>query len=111
MIAVDEFVVDGARIGQNAQPAERISALVNADHLLWDRLAADAVETVASSDEVADDLMRFPGLVVAQPWLIAHEAVQANILRFVDDVPASSLSRHKIFLNFGLTIDTNADAS
>src|SRR5262249_37409596 len=112
MVAVDEFVVDRTRIGQNAQPTERINALINADHLLWDGLAADAVEAIASTNEVTDDLMRFAAFVVAQSSLVAQEAVQANVFRFEDDVATRNpLSNHEILLNFCLPIDANADAS
>ena len=56
-VGVDQLVVDGRRIGEDAEPAEGIDALVDADRLLRDRLAADAVEAVAAGDEVAVDLV------------------------------------------------------
>ena len=36
VVGVDQLVVDGRHVGQDAEPAERIDALVDADHVLRD---------------------------------------------------------------------------
>ena len=57
MERVDELVARGRRLGEDAQPAERIDPLVDCQHAGRNRRTADAVKSVAAGDEVAVDLV------------------------------------------------------
>src|SRR5215813_1406208 len=53
VMGVNQFVRGGRRLRQNAEPAKRIDALVLREHAGGQAGAADAMKTVATSDEVA----------------------------------------------------------
>ena len=58
VVGVDEFFRRRRRFGENAQPAERIHAIESGENAFGQRRAADAMITVAASDEIADEFAR-----------------------------------------------------
>ena len=66
---VDELVRHRRRVGQQAEPAERIYALVRRQRAGRDALPAHAVEAVAAGDEVARELMLGSAVAVAHDRL------------------------------------------
>src|SRR6185295_5647977 len=61
---VDQLVPGRRHIGQDAQPAERIDALVSAELARRNAAAADAVIAVAARDEVAFEASRLAAMCV-----------------------------------------------
>src|ERR1700688_3954111 len=58
VVRVDQFVADWRRLRQDPEPAERIDPLEGLDRRRLYAGAADAVEAVATGDEIASNLMR-----------------------------------------------------
>src|SRR5262249_24527574 len=56
MAHIDQLLRHRRRVGEEAEPAERIDPLELADRLRRHALARDAVEAIAAGDEVARDL-------------------------------------------------------
>ncbi|MDT4885343.1 hypothetical protein FQZ97_1215680 [compost metagenome] len=81
MVGVDQLVVDRWSIGQQPEPAERIDALVLAQHASRNALARDAVEAVATGDVVAVDALQLAILLVGDVRLLALQFVQLDVLR------------------------------
>src|SRR5271170_2925148 len=70
------------------------------------RASANAVRAVASGDEIASDLLAFPGLDVAQKRSLPIRAVDRNVSGFIDDRRAGALTRiPQVLGQFGLAID------
>src|SRR3984957_906674 len=57
MVGIDKFVADRWRLRQDSEPAERIDSLKGLDRRRLHAGAADAMESVATGDEVAGDLV------------------------------------------------------
>ena len=79
MVGIDQLFTDGRRVGKQPQPAERVLALVGAQHARGDRLATDAVETVAAGDVVAGDGVAGAVLGVADDRLGGVDAIEADV--------------------------------
>ena len=55
MAGVDQLLVRRRRIGQDAEPPERIGPIEDREHAVGDRRPADAVEAVTAGDQVGFD--------------------------------------------------------
>ena len=86
MIGVDELVVARRHVGEDAEPAERIDALISRAGAVGDRLAARPVEAVAAGDEVAVDALPAPSVRVGDGRRIAVDVVQRHVGRLADDL-------------------------
>jgi hypothetical protein len=80
---IDEFLRHRRRVGQQAEPAERVDPLEGLDDL-GDGVPAGAVKTVAPRDEVARNLVFLAVLAKAHPRLGIPEIVEAHVLDLVD---------------------------
>jgi hypothetical protein len=108
VVAVDQLGIDRRRIGEDAEPSERIDPLEGVEHLRRDGLAAHAVEAVAPGNEIARDLVRLPALAVAQPRPLASDPVEAHILSLVDNLGAGGgMGVHQVLLHLGLAVDAD----
>ena len=82
MQAVYEFGRRRRRIGQNAQPCERIRTLIDADVRGGNRRPANTMKPVAAGDEIASNLVRF--IIFPEPDLRLRrfEIVHGHIAHF-----------------------------
>ena len=63
-------------------------------------------EAVAAGDDVAGDVITLPALGIVQARRLAGQAVQADVLRLVDDRPAGCfVGVHQVSLDLGLAVD------
>ena len=109
VVGIDQLVLDGRLVHQDAQPAERINALEHRQHLRWDRLARGTVEPVAPSDEVTGQFVRLTLHRVADPRRRARHIVQGHILRLVDRYrPRAFAQAHQVAGDLRLPIDHHA---
>ena len=81
---IDQLLGHRRRLGEDAEPAERVDALMRGDRSCRHALAADAVKAVAASDEVAVDLQRVAAGAAGHPRLVGEDVVQADLARGVD---------------------------
>ncbi len=77
--AVDQLFVRRRRFTQDAEPAERIDAVVAGQHAGREARPADAVKPVAATDEVALDLLRPALMAKADLRAAAVEVVDAGV--------------------------------
>ena len=106
---VDELVRHRRRVGQEAQPAERIVALEGRQRAGGHALAAHAVEAVAAGDEVARELVLVAAVAVAHDGMAAVEVVHAHVLGLVDRDGAARRARvHQVARDLGLAVDDHA---
>src|SRR6266702_7165774 len=106
VVGVDEFVADRRRIGQNAEPAERIDPLELLDRRRRDAGAADAVKAVATGDEVAIDLVGDAVLDPGYARVTTVEIMRLYVLGLIDRGEAGGLARiHQVERDLGLAVD------
>src|SRR5579883_176876 len=106
MADIDQFIGDRRRVGQNAKPAKRINALMRRDRARRNALAAHAVKSVATGNEVADHFMGLPVGAVSHPWRVSENIVQANVAGSVNGRrPNGGAAVHKIPGDLGLPVD------
>ena len=97
---------DRRRLGQDAEPAERIDPLEGLDRLRLDAGAADAVKAVAAGDEVAGDLVGDAVLDVGDARMVGVEIVRLDVGRLVDRGQPGRLARvHQVERHLGLAVD------
>src|SRR6188768_1199823 len=87
MKAIDQLVVRRRRIRQDAEPAERIDAVIVLEQTGWKARPADAMEPIAAADEVASDLLRPALIAEAYFWLVAVE-MNAGVRNLEQNLPA-----------------------
>ena len=73
------------RIGQDAEPAERVDAVIHGEVRRRNGGAADAVEAVAAGDEVALERLLASGGAIGDPGRAGLEALDCHVLGFEDD--------------------------
>src|SRR5271167_3089911 len=106
MIGIGYFFGRGRRLGENSEPGERIFAFINRDLARGDRRSRDAMEAVASGDEVATDLAKLGVAPEMDGWLRAGEVLQTDGLGLEMDLAASvEASLDQVFDHFLLAID------
>src|SRR4030095_15738845 len=111
MQAVYEFRRGGRRTSQNTQPGERIDALIDADVVLRDGRTADAMKPIATSDEIASNLV---GLVVLGELylrLLRIQVAHAHVGDFQHQRSARAHAcRNEIFDHLVLPVNGNTPA-
>ena len=106
--AIDQFLGDRTRLRQNAEPAERIFALVVGQHAVRNARPANAMKAVAAADEIAVELLRFAGVLetnfrrAGQPLDTDVVDVEEN-LAAVGEPPGDEVLHHLV-----LAIDQDA---
>src|SRR5690606_5634520 len=106
VVGVDQFVVDRRGVGQQAEPAERVDALVFGQHALGNALAGHTVEAVATGDVITVDAVGLAVLLVSDVGLGTLEFVQLDVAGGVDDGRAAgSAGIHQVAGDFGLAVD------
>src|SRR5262245_11781630 len=106
VMAVDKLFRRWFGFGQNAEPAERICALVDGQRAFGNRLAADAVRSVAARDEVAGDLPLFALPPKANLRRLAVEVAHAHVLDFEEYLGAGvEPGADQILNDLGLAVD------
>src|SRR5262245_50704925 len=80
VMAVDQLFGWRFGLGQNAEPAEGVGALVNGQRAFGNRLTASAVRAVAAGDEIAGDLPLFARPLKANLRRLTVEVAHAHIL-------------------------------
>ena len=109
MIRVDQFVPHRRHVGEYAQPAEWIRALMQPDSVRRHAAAADAVIAIAARDEVALDDLPLTVPQVADAWLLAVEILDRDLGRLVDHRPTARLpGLAQIPLDFRLPVDRDS---
>src|SRR5262249_20427396 len=109
--AVYEFRRRGRGIGQNAQPREWIDALIEPDVAFRNRWSADAMESVATANEIALDLVRF--LIVGETYfgLFRVQIMHSNMVHFKQHRSAGAQAgRNEILHNLILPIHDDASS-
>ncbi|MOA34691.1 hypothetical protein D3C78_1560790 [compost metagenome] len=79
VVGIDELMVDGRHVSQNAEPAERIDLLEFLDRALRHRFAADPVEAVAAGDEIAIDTVGYAVFLIGDIGAGAIEIMRLDI--------------------------------
>src|SRR5690606_36623650 len=92
VVGVDELFVHGRGVREQAQPAKGVDTLEVLDFVLWDGLAAHAVEAVTAGDVVAVQLYGFAVFFESHAWFVGVEVVNLHILGFVDAGAAFGLA-------------------
>jgi hypothetical protein len=106
VIRVDELVRRGRRLGEDAQPAERIDPLVDGQHTVGNRRTADAVEAVAPGNQVAVDLAMRAAVLKADHGSRRVERGHRHPLRFEVERPRGGQTRlDQISNDFVLAVD------
>src|SRR6202022_2473778 len=106
MVGVDQFVRDRRRLRQDPEPAERIDPLKNLDRRRLHAGAADTVESVATGDEIAGNLVADAVLDVGYARTIGVEIVRLDVGRLVNRGETGSATRvHQVERHFGLAVD------
>src|SRR5690606_2378589 len=106
MVRIDQFVAHRRHLGDDAEPAERIDALIDLKALAFDGLARRAMRAVASGNEVAVDAMLDTILLVGQVWPVAVEIVRLHVAVFIDRGAAGLRPPiHQVACHFGLAVD------
>src|SRR3974390_1369885 len=97
------------RFGQNADPVERIFAVKGRKRAQRDTGAADAVESVTTTDEITDDFLLFPGMQKANFGRHAAEIMHADSGDLKQDLCAvSEPARDQILDHLLLAINGHA---
>src|SRR5215207_6123099 len=65
VMSVDQLLRYGRRPRQDAEPRERVRALVERQHTVRNRRTADAVKAITAGDHVAGQLLRLAVLPIA----------------------------------------------
>ncbi len=91
MVAVDE-VGERRRLGEDAEPSERILLLVGADDVARDDRAAHPVVAVAADDEVTVDAMRAPVEHVRDVRRTGRDIVRLHVGGLEVQLPAGGLA-------------------
>src|SRR5689334_15748231 len=106
VVRVDQLVRYRRRVGEDAEPAERVDALVGGDAIFRNARAAHAVVAVAPGDEVALQPMLAAVLAPRHARRGGVEIVRSNLVRFVDRRAAEIAARiHEVVRDFGLAVD------
>ncbi len=79
VVGIDEFVVDGGHVSENAEPAERVDLLEFLDGTLRHRFAADPVKTVAAGDEIAIDPVAYAIFLIGDIGAFSVEIMRLDI--------------------------------
>ena len=109
MVGVDQFVADRRDVGEDAEPAEGVDLLEGLDRRFRNRLAADAVVTVAARDEIAVDAVGGAVHLVGDVGLIACETVRRDVAGVIDgDAPRRLALVHQVVGDFRLAVDHDA---
>src|SRR5690606_21193614 len=99
------------RVGEKAEPAERIRLLVHAQNVGGYRLAAHAVETVATRAEVAFDDLLAAARSKAELRPRRVGAFDRDVLGFANDRAARGFARfEQVARQLGLSVDRDAAA-
>ena len=111
MVRVDQFVRCGRGFGQNAEPRERVSLLVEAKRSGGNGAAADSVKAIAAADEIADDFVRLAAVLKRDARARTIETVQLDALG-LEENPAAGVQSEtdQILHNFVLGVDGNGAA-
>jgi hypothetical protein len=108
-VGVDELLVDRRRLGEDAEPAERVHPLVRAQHRRRDHRAAHTVGTVATGDVLALDAV---GRTVVGERDVRRRAVDLvwhHVGRPVDHRHAGVVDRGvEVLRHLGLAVDHHA---
>src|SRR5215207_2775313 len=80
VVAVDQLVVRRRRLREDPEPAERVIARELGEHTARDRVAADAVVTVAAGNEVAAELPSFAVVDEPDRRRLRLEAVHRDVV-------------------------------
>src|SRR5262249_39771624 len=105
VVHVDQLLRHGRGLGEHAEPAERVDALVRADRRSRHALPRHAVEAVAAGNEIAFHLL------VAAVRVEAHarmrvDAVQAHVVGLVHALRVRGGARvHQVLRDLGLAVD------
>ena len=111
MTAVEQFIARRGRIRENAEPAERIDAIVGAQQGGRNGVAADAVEAIAARHIVAGQHGLVTVLAVVDRGAITVEAGDGGCLRLEMDRDAGGeIHRDHVLHCFLLPVDIDAAA-
>src|SRR5262245_3303884 len=111
MQAVYEFRRRGRRTSQNAQPGERIDALIDADEVLGDGWTANAMKPIATADEIASNLVGFIVHGKLYLRLLRIQVVYAHVGDFKQQRSARAQARrNEIFDHLVLAVNDDAPA-
>ena len=111
VIRVDQFLMRRRRLGEDAEPRERINALEQARARLRHRLPADAVESVASGDDVAGNLGGLAVVRKAQARRLGRDVVQRDAAHVEQDLPVGLDPRaDQVLHHFLLAVDDDGAA-
>src|SRR4051794_37877103 len=88
VIGIDQLFGGGGRLGENADPPERIFAIVEQHPPRRDAGAADAMEAIAAADEIALDLLVAAAMTEANFRLCAGDVVEAHVVNFEQNLAA-----------------------
>jgi hypothetical protein len=111
-LGIDEFGRHRLGARQHAEPTERIDALVFAQHVLRNRLAADAVEAVGADDVIAIDADDAVALAIGDMGRVRLEVVNLHVVDIVDDLAAHLRAGVvEVARQFRLAVDDNGIAA
>ena len=112
VIGVDQFLGGWRRFRQDTEPSEGILAHILGKNAPWNAGPADAVETIASSNEITDKFVFASVLAVANLRHGTVEIVHAYVLNLKQDLAtAGDTGVVQVLEDFRLGIDGDALAS
>ena len=105
-MAIDQLVRHRRRRGEDAEPGERVDALIDGQRVLRHARPADAVEAVAAADEVTRERLRLAVLAKADLRPVALEIVDAHVFGLEDDLAAGGEpGGDQVLGDLGLAVD------
>src|SRR5437764_8827048 len=98
MIGIDQLVIGRRRFRQDADPAERIFAIVDPERIGGNARPANAVKAVAAGDEIAIELLEFALLAKANAWPAGLELMDADVIHLEkNDTAVGEAPRDQVF--------------
>ena len=82
---IDQLMRDGPGMAQDAKPGEGVDAVINAQDVVRDRAAADAVEAVAAADEGAVQHLRHAVMGEADLRVVAGHVMHGDVRHVEQD--------------------------
>jgi hypothetical protein len=106
MPGVDELVGGRCDRGKDAQPGKRVLAPPDANQVVWNRLSAHAVKSVAPGDDIALQLVLVAVHDVVDDRGVSLEVRDCHILAFEPQrCRGRDTRRDQVLDHFGLAVD------
>src|SRR5262249_19486789 len=109
VIGIDQLMLGRRGLGENPDPPERIFAIIGREHRSRNARPANAVEAVATADEVADELEVASAMAETNFRCAAGEIVDAHVARLEQNLSAvGEPTRDQVLHQLLLAVDGHA---